>query len=680
MPVGAAALGVVGIVVALQGLTRSFADFALPPRALSWYQDDMWNLGNVSELMRAVSPQVAQVAGRPFEYHWFSDAHLAAMSLTTGLDPVLVVARFWAVPFLVLVVGVAMAVGHRVSGSAWVGAGAGFLFAVSPSIEVSWFAPTGFSPNVIRSPSLIFALPLMLLGIDLVVAVLRGSRQVRVWVLLGFVLVACAGAKSSVLPVLGGGVVLAALLSLLVSRRRLVPLIGVAALMGAVVVLTRTRLAGGENGSGLQLFATFTSAAPWQLVQGRRTGTLGTGLVIPGLGAPGAVRVLVLILAVYLVSYLWALVGAPTFARTDLAGWFLFGIGLAGVVGLLTIRHPAYSQIYFLRTAVMAWHLLALWGYRVTLGRSVEHTGARRTAWCALAGAVAGVALLDLSQQLGGATPTVPPVEAVAFSLQRSLIVPAAVVALTLVCLLLRRRAGTAARSLAAVGLTSAVLSAALVTSCRLVLPRFGVGLTVGAVVLVVVGALLATIAHRAKAASIGLATVATLVCVGLVAVQSVDARRDRVVAMTESRLVTDDEVAATRWVAAAAGPFDVVATNVHCLPTRTTPKCDARAFWVSGLTGRRVLVEGWGYTDAAQSAHGRNGLSYSRQPFDDPALLALNDGIFTEPTPAAARALRDRGVRWLLADGRAGAISPDIAQVAAPVFRSGPVSVYRLT
>ena len=142
----------------------------------------------------------------------------------------------------------------------------------------------------------------------------------------------------------------------------------------------------------------------------------------------------------------------------------------------------------------------------------------------------------------------------------------------------------------------------------------------------------------------------------------------------------TADEVAAARWLGTQAGAYDVIATNVHCLPTRTAPNCDARAFWVSGLSGRRVLVEGWGYTDAAQAANGRGGLGFARQPFDDPALLALNDGVFTDPTAEKASKLYTLGVRWLFADRRAGTVSPDLADVASLQFRSGPVSVYRLT
>ena len=167
---GAAAVGMLAFVVVMRLVTEYFRDSTLPPQAMSWYQDDLWNLGNVAELMRTVTPQVTQVAGRPFDYHWFSDAHLAAMTLTTSIDPVVIVGRLWAPPMLLVIVGAAMAVGQRVSGSAWVGAGAAACFALAPNIQISWFSPVGAAPEIIHSPSQIFAVPLTLLAIDLFVS------------------------------------------------------------------------------------------------------------------------------------------------------------------------------------------------------------------------------------------------------------------------------------------------------------------------------------------------------------------------------------------------------------------------------------------------------------------------------------------------------------------------------
>lgn len=680
VPTGAAALGMLAFLLALLGVTRTFRYTSLPPSALSWYQDDLWNLGNVAELMRTAAPQVAQVAGRPFYYHWFSDAHLAAMSLTTSIDPVLVVGRLWTPPLLLLIAGALMAVGQRLSGSAWVGAGAVVLFVFAPSIDISWFGLAGAAPDIINSPSQLFAVPLLLVAIDLIVSILRGSRLVGTWIMLAAVLVGCAGAKSSVLPVLAGGLFLVALAALLVARDRVRVALSTLVLSAVTVLLTRSVLAGGESGSGLQLFAVLSAAKPWQLVQGGHANTFPSGVVIPGLGVPGAGRVLLLVLACYGVSYLWVLAGVPALRRDDLTGWLLLGIGLAGVAGLMAIRHPAYSEAYFLRIAIVAWQLLALWGYQRTVATARDRAGARPTAWSAIAGAALGVLLLTLARLAGGPIPTVPPTSALTASLQRSLLVPAIVMVAFLVLLLARGRPSRKVRALTVTGFATAALAAALALPAQSVLASFGIGNVAGTLVALGVAVSLATLTwspHRARQAVVA---VLVVVCLVVVVTQSVVVRRPVAVPLAASRIVTADEVAAARWLGQNAGQYDIIATNVHCLPIRTTPHCDARAFWVSGLTGRRVLIEGWGYTDAAQGAHGGDGLGFSRQLFDDRALFALNEGIFTDPTPEKARKLYALGVRWLFADRRAGPVSADLAAVASPQFRSGPVTVYRLT
>ena len=684
VPTGAAALVVAGYLVALQGMVQSFRDFTLPPHAMVWYQDDLWNLGNVAELMRTVSPQVAQVAGRPFVYHWFSDAHLAAMSLTTSIDPVLVVGRLWAAPMLLVIVGVALAVGQRLSGSVWVGAAAAAFFAVAPSIEIAWFTPVASGADSQRSPSQIVAVPLTLLAIDIVVSILRGSHRARAWVLLAAALVACVGAKSSVLPVLAGGLALAAVVAGVVARHRLRAVLCLLAVTSAIVLVTRSRLAGGGSGSRLQLLATFFSSTPWQLAHTGEVDSFGAGWLIPGLEAPGAGVVLLLILAVYLISWLWVLLGSAALSRHDLAGWFLLGTGLAGAGAMLVIRHPAFSQIYFLKIAILAWQLLALWGYHQCVTSARSYAGNRPTLRFALAGAALGSLLVALARWAGGPAPSAPSAVAVTSSLGRSLLVAALGLGFAATAVVVaRRRLSRSTRSLVVVGLASAALSAALVVPVGQALTAFGVGRAeagVSIAVAAVVAALLSARPATPPTALRVLAAVVAVLCAAAVVTQSVALSRLAPGHPSVSALVTADEVTAARWLGTQAGAYDVIATNVHCLPTRTAPNCDARAFWVSGLSGRRVLVEGWGYTDAAQAANGRGGLGFARQPFDDPALLALNDGVFTDPTAEKARKLYTLGVRWLFADRRAGMVSPDLADVASPQFRSGPVSVYRLT
>jgi hypothetical protein len=132
-------------------------------------------------------------------------------------------------------------------------------------------------------------------------------------------------------------------------------------------------------------------------------------------------------------------------------------------------------------------------------------------------------------------------------------------------------------------------------------------------------------------------------------------------------------------WLDQHAGNDEVIATNVHCVPIGRPRPCDARAFWVAGLAGRRTLVESWGYTDQTVAANGIDGLKYPLQPAPYPGVLAINQHVFEAGDKADLQRLRDYGVRWLLADTRAGEVSPRLAEIAKVVYISGPVTVYRL-
>ncbi|MDP9319313.1 MAG: hypothetical protein M3O94_09655 [Actinomycetota bacterium] len=89
--------------------------------------------------------------------------------------------------------------------------------------------------------------------------------------------------------------------------------------------------------------------------------------------------------------------------------------------------------------------------------------------------------------------------------------------------------------------------------------------------------------------------------------------------------------VQAATWIADNSGRYDIVATNVHCRKP-VAPKCDNRNFWVSAYTERRIVIEGWGYTQATNgdySDEGRNAYI----PAPDPERLRINDAAFTHPT-----------------------------------------------
>jgi len=116
---------------------------------------------------------------------------------------------------------------------------------------------------------------------------------------------------------------------------------------------------------------------------------------------------------------------------------------------------------------------------------------------------------------------------------------------------------------------------------------------------------------------------------------------------------------AAAAWLNQHTPRDAVIATNRHCVEGRQRPRCLSLAFWVSGLGGRRTVLEGWGYTSAATSAS-------APTPF--PERLAANDVVFADPNELNINRLRQRyGASWLVADTSAGPVSPTARTVRRP-------------
>jgi len=111
-----------------------------------------------------------------------------------------------------------------------------------------------------------------------------------------------------------------------------------------------------------------------------------------------------------------------------------------------------------------------------------------------------------------------------------------------------------------------------------------------------------------------------------------------------------------------------------------TAPGCDARGYLVSGIAGRRTLIEGWAYTNQAMAKQGNGGRRYTEQPSPWPDRVALMDQALTAPTAEVLRRMRDEfGVRWLYADLRNGAVSPALDQLAVRRHSIGKVRIYDL-
>ena len=622
------------LVVALPAIRST----ALPPRPSSWYQDLYWHLSIAADLTQRVPPNVPQVAGRTLRYHWFSDAHLAASHLISGVPLPTVLVRLWLLPVIAVVLGLLVAVAHRLSGRLWPGAVAAALNA-APAMLVPWrgFRPPTTGVIVPSSPSQVYGVVFLLLAVDVLIDVIRGQRVGRGWLLVLLAVAAASGSKPSVLPVLLVGLCCALAVNL--ARRRAVrPTIGAAVLVVGVLALSARTVAGSTSGSSLRVGGILAFLSPWRRYTGERALTGTGGWFVPGLHPGRAAVVAGLLGAVLLLQYTWVLCGLPLLrrpTRADPAVAALAGSTLAGLTALLVLDHPSASQIYFALTAAPLAALLAGWGLACALAGPTTDSTWRRRIGASSIGLTAGIAVA-----VAAAVTAVGIARASAPRARTSAQIPFALAQPMIVLLLL--------------GL--------LGTAGWLVLRRSRPGLRGGGVgvlcLALVAGSLLTGPARGVSRLPADLRSAGTV----------------------PRRAVSGPETVAAQWISRHAGPNDVVATNVHCLTFHTRPQCDARAFWVSAFTERRVLVEGWGYTDEAQAANGRGGRSYHNQPFDDPALLAANDRVFTDPSaPALARLRAAHGVRWLFADRRAGPVSARLATLADLRVDSPTVEVFAL-
>jgi hypothetical protein len=402
-------------------------------------------------------------------------------------------------------------------------------------------------------------------------------------------------------------------------------------LLAAVVMAPL--VTGSSAGAGIQLFAIVRRFPVWEEVTGVSNFEVGvnTGFLLPRLDSPGASSLLALILLAYAVQYAWLLVGMSVLSvrrNGDLTAWFLLGTGIAGWWAMMLIDHDGVSQAYFMRGAVVAWHVLAAWGLHRIWSRSPARDDRPRLAVCGVIGIAFGWIVLGImNSQSASAVPAgaqVPPAALLHGSLLGDLALPLVPLMLGLAVFWVLHRRGTPAAYPFLVAATSALVLAPVLR------PMVHVG---------------NTITYAAE----------------------------------PSRTVSAAEVRAARWVAENTPSQDVIATNLHCLRIVTRPNCDARSFWVSGLTERAALVEGWAYTEAAHEANGKGNLGSRQQSFADPETFALNEAAFTTPTKVGLDELYSRGVRWLYADRRAGPVSPLLSTLAGLRFRAGAAEVYEL-
>lgn len=607
--------------------TRPFSQ-VLPGHA-AWatqYIDVPYHVAMTAELEHRFPPVTPWVVSESLDYHWFSHAWLGNLAGLLGVPNDMLVTR-WAPVLLGVLTVVALAcLGTRLGGPATGAVAAvGVVLVRQVPTYTSWNLLSLFTPI---SPSTGFALLVGTAAVTLLVVRWRGESPRWAVLVLALLAVTAGGAKGSWLPMLAAGCLVAAGVAL-VSRSRFARRVLLdAAVVGAALLAAVLLLFRGNSGDA--------RLVPLRALADASGHAVAVPPSVGGWPMPDVIGVTVVLVLMALLP----LVGVVGLVRggawRDGAGALLVGSFLAGLGLTMVFDHPGKGHLYFYQAALPLGVVAASWG----LTRLVTYRRRSLRGWLlALLGAVVGWALLGPLRDVvpGGERTVAGGLEVLAF-------VTFAVLVLGVAVRGLHPRAGTI------------VLAAGLAGAS-----------TVG---------MISTIAEQPFRERVIPATEPVL-----------DASGVPLRIRPHNGAVSAGQWQAMRWIALNTDPGDLVMTNRHCWSPGGP--CNNRRFWLAAYSERRVLVEGWGYTRRSEAAAARDraraeaaGVETPQrpnlQPFWDPRLLALNDLLYQHPGEAIARALYDRGVRWVYAE-RSSGLHPGLATVAEEVYANEDAVVYRL-
>ncbi|MGI5287073.1 hypothetical protein ACQEVF_27560 [Nonomuraea polychroma] len=590
--------------------------------ALTWpdvvmpIYDMPFHLALIGELKHHVLPTVPWIAGEPLYYHWFVYAHLAASSWITGIEPLVLLYRLSMLPMLAAFLIVVAMTGYRVTGSrpAAVLIAAGAIFVGAPSLFVGQ-NPYPFAWGGLLDNS--WNSPSQTFG---------GLLFAVVILLVVDVVRRRGGIGRWVLL----GIFLVAVMG---AKAVYLPMLAVGLAAVAVVEMVRRRRLPWPVLTALGMTAACLLFSQLVLFGGVRNGMTFyplwamrrswadmTGRVYtasPPLDSLLGVTLLYCLCWLIALCGILGLLSRPrSLVRSDVV--LMVGIGAAGFVPVFLFGHAGHSHFYFLWSACPYLVAVAVFGILILLRR------ARVSSRATVVAVGAGVLATSLIPALCGVG--VP----LAAGVPESLVYRPYVVLLLIVVL------------------------AAVVLAATMGMIRTWALMTVA---LSAIGLPACWYAIVSKFAQNGIDKVSVH-------------GRGIVPEIPQGTLI------AARWLRDHSLPDDVVATNTHCRWGREKP-CDTVLFWLSALSERHVLVEGWGYAPTRRPVSPHPDQTIEQIPFWDKERLRENDGVFYAPSAASMQRLRDRyGVRWLVADERLSP-HPMIGQFADLRFHSGAYSIY---
>lgn len=302
------------------------------------------------------------VAGEPLGYHYFVHLHMAGISQVTGIHPSLVVFRLFLVPLLALAVLQMGLSGRVLTGRAWAAPLAAALLLLVRGIDASVSDALGFDGTsifgLVYSPSellgVTFFVPiLVVLSALLDPAVMRripfgSDSRASIWGVLIVLLAVAGGAKSVILPLLIGGLIL----YLLWARLRHAPLDPPAiTALGLCVILFVAYEAilyrQGAIGLRLDLMSTIKQMPTLVRLHSEWPGGLPADVAYWALAIPAG---LAMFFAAPVIGVIFALRGRPL----DPAAALAVSLLLTGMVPFFVMHGDSMEQLYFTQFGLFA--------------------------------------------------------------------------------------------------------------------------------------------------------------------------------------------------------------------------------------------------------------------------------------------------------------------------------------
>ncbi|MEU4390465.1 hypothetical protein [Kribbella sp. NPDC023855] len=571
--------------------------------------------------------QAPYVRGEQMDYHYFWHQFTAATSWATGVDLTDLVYTIGWVPLLLAGIALIFALTDRLAPSSrWAGPLAIAVASVGGTVSVypqASLLSEGLMNYVWGSPTQNLGGALItllaILGIDL----LRGRNAPGTWVMFVVIAAAASGSKATVLPLVICGLGLVVFVRLCYGRLAKAAVL-IAVVLGGVFAASIV-VVFGMHSSGLAVkpWVTFAKIGIYPLI----ADPLPSGQFDHGAMWISAITAcLGLVLGT---AGLVVITGTAARWFRDPGMIFLVGISIAGFCAMVLTDQPGTSQLYFHRTAVPIIAALAAAGVWMVVFWFAD----KRSELIVLASVVGGV----------GAT-------AAARAIVRSGAEP------------FRKADGSLTGLIGpwvwTIGLL--LLVAAVVTGLWKLAHRRGrpTRIALASFVLAGMGAgLFLPVQAMAQYKPVTLAP------------------------QTDKQLLgpTKSQADAARWLREHAAPGELIATNAHCA-MKNTIGCDARHFWISALSERHVLLEGWAYTNTLNDLVAGTGMGPNSLPFWDQPRQQENDIAFVAPTRDNLRVLREKyGVRWLYADPTQTIVSSALNSLATLRFKAPDALVYEL-